>query len=255
MTPWLARTAPAPDARLRLFCLPYAGGSAAAYRGWGAALAGVDVRPVLLPGRERRIAEPAYERVEPLVDALATAIRPSLDLPYAIFGHSMGALVGFELARALRGRGAPPPALLVASAHRAPGLPASEPPGSHLPDAELIALLRRLGGPHQAHLDEPDLAALLLPAVRADFALCERYVYRAAPPLACPVLALRGRGDPTVDIEQVRPWGRETTAGFEMRELDGDHFFVHTAARQVTDAIAASVARLPLPTGIQEDDT
>ncbi|HEX2079482.1 MAG TPA: thioesterase domain-containing protein [Longimicrobium sp.] len=229
---WITRPRPSPRARLRLLCLPHAGGGASSFRGWADALPPeVEVCPVQLPGRENRVAEPAFDRVPPLVEALADAVEPLLSLPFALFGHSNGALIGFELARTLRARGRPGPAHLFASGRRAPDLPSGRPPTHHLPDAEFLAELQALGGVPAQILEHPELLAMLLPTLRADVAIHETYAFHEEPPLASPITAYGGLADPRVSREQLEGWGRHTAGPFVMRLFPGGHFYLQEQQR------------------------
>ncbi len=176
-------------ARARLFCLAHAGGGASFFRPWAAALPShIELCAVQLPGREQRFAEPCFEALEPLLDALIPALTPLFDWPFALFGHSLGALVAFELARRLEAAGTPPLGL-AASAFRAPHLPA-ERRLSELPDTEFVAEIAGLGGMPGELLDHPELLETILPALRADFAIAERYRFAPGPKLAVPVAAM-----------------------------------------------------------------
>jgi medium-chain acyl-[acyl-carrier-protein] hydrolase len=232
---------------LRLFCIPYAGGGAQIYRSYADALpAAVEVCAVQLPGRERRFVEPPLESVDAIVDQLAPVVAKELDLPYAVFGHSLGALVGFELVRRLRDAGEPLPVRLFASGHRAPHLPDPDPPIRHLPDAEFIEELRALNGTPQAAFDSPELLALVLPTLRADFTAAETYVYRDRAPLACPISALGGTADDMITPEALQAWRQHTSAQFESHLLEGDHFFIHQrhpdVMRILSDRLAQALA-------------
>ena len=226
---WLSRQrARRTPPRMRLFCIPYAGGGAQIYRTYGQALpADVEVCAIQLPGREKRFLEPALECVDAIADQLAPVIGEKLDLPYAIFGHSLGALVGFELVRRLRNAGRPLPVRLFASGHRAPHLPDPDPPIHHLPDAEFIEELRELNGTPEAVLESSELLELVLPMLRADFAAAETYLYRSDAPLSCPITALGGTDDDKVSPEALQGWGEHTSGGFEFHLFEGDHFFIH----------------------------
>lgn len=224
---WITCPRPAPRARLRLFCIAHAGGGASAFRGWADALpAEVEVCPVQPPGRENRIAEPTFDRLPPLVEALAEVMEPFLSLPFAVFGHSYGALVGFELARTLRARGRPGPAHLFASARRAPDLPARNPPIHHLPDDEFLAALRELGGLPAPLLEHQELLSLLLPTLRADMTIHETYAFAEQPPLECPITAYGGMTDPRAHREELQGWGRHTAGPFVLRMFPGGHFYL-----------------------------
>jgi medium-chain acyl-[acyl-carrier-protein] hydrolase len=198
---------------LRLFWFPHAGGGTAA-RLLPA------ICPVRLPGREARIAEAPFERMEPLVAALADAIQPYLGQPFAFFGHSMGAAVAFELARLLRRRGLPLPKLLVASGARAPQF-------------------RRNYTPPPAPGDEQFLAEL--PLLRADAALYRKYVYTEAAPLDCAVRAYGGAGDSNVRREHLEAWAEQTTASFAVRLFPGGHFYIERCQSDFLAALAADL--------------
>jgi medium-chain acyl-[acyl-carrier-protein] hydrolase len=243
---WINCQKPNPAADMRLFCFPYAGGGAGVFREWPKQLpATVEVCAVKLPGRGTRLHEPAYTSLPPLVEAIAEGLAPHLrDKPFAFFGHSMGALVGFELARLLRGRGEPSPAHLFVSGSRAPHLPTPRPHIYALPEAELIEELRRLGGTPREVLEHPELMQLMLPIIRADFSVCQTYAHREGPPLDCPVTAFGGLQDEDIEREHVAAWRRQTTSTFSARMLPGDHFFLHTAQPQLLTAVAGELYRL-----------
>jgi medium-chain acyl-[acyl-carrier-protein] hydrolase len=241
---WLSRqrTRSAP-ARLRLFCLPYAGGGAQIYRTYSQALpADVEVCAILLPGREKRFLERSLESVDAIVDQLAPVIARAGDLPYAIFGHSLGALVGFELLRRLRNEGQALPFRLFASGHRAPHLPDPDPPIRHLPDAEFIRELRQLNGTPQAAFESPELLELVLPMLRADFTAAETYVYRSEAPLPCSITALGGASDGMVTREALQAWKQHTSGDFEYHVLEGDHFFIHQRHEEVMGILRGHIA-------------
>ena len=224
---WITRPRPLPRARLRLFCIAHAGGGASAFRGWADVLpADVEVCPVQLPGRENRIGEKPFDRLEPLVEALADAVDGYLDRPFALFGHSNGALMGFELARTLRARGRPGPVHLFPSGRRAPDLPADTEPIHALPEGEFLSSLQELGGLPAALLEHRELLELLVPLLRADVAIHETYQFREQAPLACPITAYGGLMDPKVSPAQVQAWGRHTAREFATRMFPGGHFYL-----------------------------
>jgi medium-chain acyl-[acyl-carrier-protein] hydrolase len=218
------------QAALRLFCFPYAGGSAGIYRGWSEGLpASVDVCAVQLPGRGSRLLEPAITAMPRLVRACARAIHPYLDKPFAFFGHSMGTTIGLELARYLRTKHAIEPAHFFVSGSSAPHVREPEPRSYDLPEAEFLEELRRLNGTPAEILEHPELMQLMLPMLRADFKLFQTYAYADAPPLACPITAYGGQQDKEVDRKHLQAWRAQTTARFTLHMLAGDHFFIHTA--------------------------
>lgn len=226
---WLPMSGKPVQGRLKLFCFPYAGGGASIFRSWSElAPSDIEICPVQLPGREARLTESAFSQVDTLLDQLFPILLPYLDAPYALFGHSMGALISFELARAIRRAGVRPPLRLIVSGRRAPQLPDLRPPTYHLPEGEFIAELRRLQGTPEAVLQNEELLHLVLPLLRADFALCETYTYKPEAPLACPITALGGLQDSDVSREDTAAWSKQTTsAAFRLRFFAGDHFYLH----------------------------
>jgi medium-chain acyl-[acyl-carrier-protein] hydrolase len=239
MSPWLAVNRANPRAELRLFCFPYAGGDALVYRDWAASLPdSVEAVPVQLPGRGRLRKELPATRLEALVPALIAALTPHFDKPFAFFGHSMGAMIAFELARRLRRERGPRPVHLFVSGSPAPQLPDRHPRTFDLPEPEFIEELRRLNGTPREVLEHPELMALLLPVLRADFELVQTYVYTDGPPLECPITALGGAQDSLVPREDLEVWGALTCAPFELRMLSGDHFFLHASQREVLRVIS-----------------
>ncbi len=241
---WFARAKPNPQVRLRLFCFPYAGGNAHAFRRWQQQLPpGVEVLAAHLPGRGSRTRERPHTSITALVEELGRAVRPYLDLPFAFFGHSMGAVIGFELARLLRREGAIVPAHLFVSGRRAPQIPETDPPTYNLPDAELIEEVRRLNGTPPEVLEHPELVELMLPLLRADFQMIETYRYVDEPPLDCPVSAFGGLQDSEVTREHLDAWREQTTSGFVRRMFDGDHFFLHRAEQALLTTIAGELHR------------
>jgi medium-chain acyl-[acyl-carrier-protein] hydrolase len=219
---------PSARARLRLYCFPYAGGGASVFRGWSQGLpAEVEVCAVQLPGREDRIHEPGFSATSTLVDKLMEVVAPSLQPPFALFGHSMGAVIAFEFARRLRHERLTPPAHLFASGRVGPHIPDPDPPIHHLPDAEFIEELRRLGGTPEEVLSNDDLIQILMQGLRADFTLSERYTYSPGEPLGCPISACGGLLDRHVTREHLESWRQHTSASFAMRVFRGDHFYIH----------------------------
>ena len=219
---------------LRLFWFPHAGGGAAP-RAFPA------VCPVRLPGREARIAEAPFERMEPLVAALADAIRPYLAQPFAFFGHSMGAAVAFELARLLRRRGQPLPKLLVASGARAPQFRRNYTPPPAPGDEQFLAELRRLQGIPDELIDDAALMRAVLPALRADASLYRRYAYTEDAPLDCAIRAYGGAGDSNVRREHLEAWAEQTTASFAVRLFPGGHFYMQSSQSEFLAALAADL--------------
>ncbi len=223
------------SAERRLFWFPHAGGGATAAQTF--ALDRASVCPVRLPGREARLAEAPFTLMGPLVEALAAAIEPYLDRPFAFFGHSMGAAVSFELARLLRRRGLPMPAMLIASAARAPQFRRGHVAGPDRTTEELLDDLRRLGGSPAEVLENPELRRALLPALEADTRLYRRYVYTEDEPLPFPIRAYGGVDDPNIRREHLEGWTEQTTAGFEWRIFPGGHFYYQTCPEEFRAAL------------------
>ncbi len=224
----------------RLFTFPHAGGGALS--GPVDVLAGWQIARVRLPGRESRLAEAPFERMAALVKGLADAIDRYLDRPFAFFGHSMGAAVGFELARELRRRGKALPEILIASGARAPQWRRNHVPPPAPSREAFVEELRRLQGIPAEVLDDAALMRAILPSLEADAALYRAYVYRDELPLACPIRAYGGEADPNVRPEHLAGWGEQTAAGFEMRLFPGGHFYLNTARSQF---LAALIEDLP----------
>jgi surfactin synthase thioesterase subunit len=224
---WLGPMNSGNDGRLPIFCLPYAGGGSAMFYQWQRRMsADFQVLPVRLPGREARILEPSYHSVPELVSALAPAIIPFLHFPYALFGHSMGGLLAFELVRELRRRGFKEPVRLFISAAPAPQNPLPDGPTGHLSDsAFIIEVKRRYGGIPAQVLENPELLNLILPCLRADFQMIESYQYHEAPPLSCPIACYGGSTDSRTNAGQLEGWRCHTRSEFCMRFFPGDHFF------------------------------
>ena len=213
--------------RSRLFCFPYAGAGAVVFSRWPELLPDdLEVCVPSFPGRDTPISTPAIASMDLLVESIAADMANRLDLPFALYGHSMGAFFAFELARKLAGLGQAPAHLFVA-AQRAPTLSYARLPIFHLPDSQfLAAVVERYRNIPQSLLDNRELMALLLPTLRADFALSEDYRYRAADPLHCPITALGGIDDPEIRRDQLDAWSVETTGPFAVQLLTGGHFFL-----------------------------
>ncbi|OZV81796.1 hypothetical protein CA850_11690 [Micromonospora echinospora] len=214
-----------PDAPVRLICLPHAGGGPAGYAHWAGRITGMEVTLVRPPGREARYAEPPYRRIGPLVTDLATALRPLLDDRYVLYGHSLGALVGYELLQHLRAAGARLPDRLVVSGAEAPDVGRRAGHLLHrLPDDALIDRAAELGGTPPALLANRDLLRLLLPTLRADLEVAETYRWTARPTLPVPIHAFHGRRDPLVTREAAARWQAHTDSTFDLTTLPGGHF-------------------------------
>jgi surfactin synthase thioesterase subunit len=226
--PWLVYSDSNPHTRLRLFCFPYAGGNATLYSTWSRALPSeVAVCPIQLPGRGSRWKEKPFTSAAELVAAVANSLAPLFEQPFALFGHSMGGLLSFELTRELRRRGLPQPRQLFVSAFRAPHLPDPDPPMHNMPDADLVEELKRLNGTPAEVLADPELLRMLLPTLRADASVCETYAHAPEAPLDLPLAVFGGLGDPKITQAELEEWRTHTRGPCALRMIPGDHFFVH----------------------------
>jgi medium-chain acyl-[acyl-carrier-protein] hydrolase len=236
---WIAFRKPNTQARLRLFCFPYAGTGASIFRTWSDGLpSDVEVYPVQLPGRGTRLMETPFIQLAPLVQALAHALEPLLDKPFAFFGHSLGALIGFELARQLRRQSGVQPVRLFVSADRAPQIPHRDLPIHALPEEKFMAELRRLNGIPGKVLEEAELMQIMLPVLRADFAVYESYAYSTEPPLNCPISTFGGSQDHRVSRGDLEAWRDQTSDSFSLRMFPGDHFFWNTTQPLLLQALS-----------------
>jgi medium-chain acyl-[acyl-carrier-protein] hydrolase len=227
-----------PQAELRLFCLPYAGGSSQIYRDWMNHLSRkIELCPIELPGRGLRFREANITDFSTLVQQIALGIHHHLDRPFAFFGHSMGALLSFELTRLLHQEGCPIPDHLFVSGYRAPHLKSNSGLIHNLPELEFIQEVQRLGGTPEAVLANAELRELVFPALRADFAAIETYRYRPSTSLVCPITAFGGLQDRGVDVEDLEAWRQYTTGKFRLQMFSGNHFFLHQVQPSILQTI------------------
>lgn len=237
---WLLRPRRQAAARVSLICLPHAGAGASAFARWAALMSpSIEVVCVQPPGRESRSAEAAIPSTVGLARSIAEVAEPVLERPYALFGHSFGAMVAYELARELRGLGHPEPVRLFVSASRGPYQPWEHPSIHHLDDLALAREVeRRYGTPVPAEvLESPELRGLFLPPLRADLEAVEAYAHVDGEPLACPISAFAGDSDGMANADTVAGWARATAGGFRLRVIRGGHFFVRSAVADVIGAI------------------
>jgi medium-chain acyl-[acyl-carrier-protein] hydrolase len=245
-TPWIVGGRTSSSALCRLFCLPHSGRGAFQFASWKNFLPQVlDICPIQLPGRENRLRESPYTRIQTIVENLASALNLYLDRPYILYGYSLGALIAFELARELRRRKIRPPLSLYTLARRAPHLPQNDPPVHHLPDDLFLAeVVRRYNGMPAAILQDVELMKLLMPALRADITVLETYIYEEEEPLDCPIYAFGGKFDSTVKEKDLEAWRLHTSSGLELKIFDGDHFFIRNNQQSIFRSILAQIPTL-----------
>jgi surfactin synthase thioesterase subunit len=200
---------------------------------------------VQFPGREERAAEPTIASWPDLVAPLASALAAMLDRAFVFYGHSLGAVVSFEVARWLRRHRGIGPSRLLVSGRRAPHLPDHDPSMWDASDEEMITRLRELRGTPPEILGNPELFALIAPRLRADFRLADTYRYEADEPLACPITAFGGTDDPECRDERLDGWSQHTCGGFTKFVLDGDHFFLHSREHELLALIRRELLRTP----------
>lgn len=238
-------TAPAPHDRVRIFCFPYAGGSWYIYRDWRRVLSAVgDVYPIQMPGRGMRFAEPLPTSAVTLAESLARDLAPFFDRPVVLFGHSMGALIAFELARALQAARLPEPSHLIVAGRQAPQFPRHSPPIQHLGDAEFLNAVVALGGASDHLTQDPDAMRMWLPILRADIRLVEDYQYQGSRLLSCPITALGGQEDLDVTRESLDAWRAVTTGRCTTVMVPGDHFFLTSVPAPVYQVVSAAIRQI-----------
>jgi len=242
---WFENLPGAREGALRLYCFPYAGGSAQVFRTWQRHfLPEATLSLAHLPGRGARINEPMFRSVKPLVEVLADAFAGQAPPAFAFWGHSMGAVISFELARELRRRGLPGPLALFVSGRRAPQIPDPDPITYNLPDDEFVAELRRLQGTPEEVLASPEMKAFFLPLIRADFELVETYQYQDEAPLACPIYSYGGLQDINVPAPDLREWQKQTLKPAKTRMFPGHHFYIHSSPAEIIQALRRDILEL-----------
>lgn len=242
---WWFVPRPNPHAALRLFCFPYAGGNAFVYRSWVESLPPtVEVCGVQYPGRGRHVHQPPMTRIPALVAELGPALTPVLDRPFAFFGHSLGALVSFELARWLRRHRSVMPRHLFVSARRAPHLRDTDPPLHQKSDEEFLGSISALNGTPAEVLADPGVLRFLLPVLRADFELGETYEYVSDEPLACPITAFGGSEDEETLDGRLEEWSLQTTSPFSRHVLPGGHFFIQSSGEALKALVRWDLSRV-----------
>jgi surfactin synthase thioesterase subunit len=223
---WVRRYHPAPECAARLVCLPHAGGSASFFHPVSRALApAVEVLAIQYPGRQDRRHEATVGSIAELADRILDALRHLDDRPLALFGHSMGAILGYEVALRMRDAGLPTPTRLFASGRRAPSRYRDE-GVHHLPDDRIVSELRTLSGTDSTMLADPEVLEMILPAIRSDYQAVETYRHDPDRKLDCPVTVLTGDSDPRVSLDEAGAWAEHTTGPTELKVFPGGHFFL-----------------------------
>ena len=234
---WLTSYSSTSFSKMRLFCFHYAGGNAQIFHPWLPLLpAGLELIAINLPGRGILFDKPPYTDLNKLTSHLIKKLTPWLNKPYAIFGHSLGAILAFEVTRCIRRFNYPLPKHLFLAGREGPHI-ADEQQNYLLPDEKFFQVLREKEGTPEAILENKDLMKLLLPAIRADFELAETYQCQQEPPLSCPITVLGGLQEETTE-EEFATWEKETTGEFKLNFLPGNHFFIHTQYEAIIDMIS-----------------
>ncbi|MEN8443746.1 MAG: thioesterase II family protein [Cyanobacteria bacterium J06555_13] len=225
---WITFPTGNPTAKLRLFCFHYAGGNSLCFQPWVQQLPDdIEICPIELPGRGRKIQLTPLNRLECIIEALSQQIQPYLDKPFAFFGHSMGGLVSFELTRRLFEKYKVSPVHLFISARQAPHLPIASAPMHALSDSDFIAKLREYSGTPAAVLENQALMEIFLPMLRADFEVLETYTYEHRPPVGCPIAVFGGLQDHRVSLKGLDAWREHTQQDFSVQRFRGGHFYIN----------------------------
>lgn len=238
---WLVRHVPRPEARLRLLCIPCAGAGAVSYRAWAMSLPEeIELITVQLPGRESRLREAPLRSAQAVAREIAPLVLDEIEPPLAIFGHSMGSVIAFELAHALEAIDASRLVHLFVSARGAPHIPVKSRKYA-LSDADFHRELAAYGGTPESVLSNRPFMQALLPAIRADFEITEAYEYACRPKLRCPITVFGAPDDRLIPAESMAPWRHETSAACNLHWIDGGHFFVRSKLSQVLGIVLATL--------------
>ncbi len=239
---WVIIPKKIPNPKLRLFCLPFAGGNANAFREWINFLPDtIELNAVEIPGRGHRLAEPLIKQIEPLVEAIALGIKPYLDRPFTLFGHSMGALLGFELTHYLKQKFDLQPIHLFLSGRGAPDTIDREEPIHNLSEKEFVKKIREYNGTPKEVLEHEELMQIMIPILRSDFQVCETYVYQQKPKLDLPVTIFGGLKDSSATQADLQAWSNFTSGPFALRMFPGDHFYLLRSKADLVHAMLRDI--------------
>lgn len=241
MNSWFCTTSN-PCKTSRLFCFPHAGGTAEYFHSWKSLFPDfIEVIPAQLPGRSLRFREKPFDNLTDLVKSLVENMISFLDRPFVFFGHSMGALIAFELTKHLEKLSYPLPKHLFLSGRSAPSKTKIKTLFHQLPDEKLLNKIQELNGSPKEALFHPELLQLLLPALRADLSICETYKYTQKKPLSIPLIIFGGKNDPLVEYESLDQWQRETTAITTIKTFPGNHFFLNQHRKTIAEIITGTI--------------
>jgi medium-chain acyl-[acyl-carrier-protein] hydrolase len=243
--PWIVRRNVSRDATLRVFCVPYAGAGAAIFRDWHNAFPShIEVCAIEPPGRFARQGDPVPTDMSAYADAMEAALGPFLDVPFAFFGYSLGALMAFECARRVRARRGLEPSSLIVAAHKAPQLAHRNGQLSGIPKSEFVPAIERRYGPlDPAIRSEPQVLDMVVNIMRTDLKLLEDYRYEAGQAFECPILAVGGLSDESVTQTELEGWREQTARAFRVEMLSGGHFFLRTSASALHALVRSELER------------
>ena len=244
-SPCIIRAEQRPDAKLRLFCFPHAGAGATVFRQWSSLLPeSIEVCAIQMAGRESRFCDPLQFDISSFIEELSEDLPDYLDRPYAIYGHCLGAIVGFELIRYWQEEGLQLPEHLFVSSRFAPQLIDLNTSFYQLPDDEFIQLVQQRYNalPHEI-LEEPEMLAVVLPILKADFTMEETYQYVPAPPLNCPITALGGAQDTIVSQTSLEAWQQQTNQAFHWQQFPGGYFYIDSQLNNVLTKIEQTLLK------------
>ena len=242
---WLKCYKPLPDAQLRLFCFPYVGSSAVAFRSWSDLLPStIEVHAIELPGRGTRIKESVYTKMQPLIEAIAPALLPKLDKPFAFFGHSMGAILAFECSRFLRKNYGLLPSCLFVSGRNAPHVQNQDSLANNVSKEAFLEELRLFKGTPEKVLKNPAMLKLLLPILQADYEVIKTYEYTEEVSLKCALITFGSSEDIKTTIEGLKAWKEHTTDYFYLHKMPGNHFFINSSKSLLIEQIVSYLSVL-----------